>query len=606
MKRKYPIGAEIIGKKGVHFRVWCPSQKSVDLILIKGKESFAYSMKKEKGGYFSLLSPHAKKGTLYLFKVGEQLLADPASRHQPWGTDGPSCVIDTQFPWKDQTWKGLTMKGQSIYEIHIGTYTKEGTFPAAQKHLKEIATLGIKTILLMPLHTFPGRFGWGYDGVSLFAPMHTYGTPDEVKAFVNQAHQLGLGVILDVVYNHLGPENNQLVQFSKNYLSEDACDWGSRMNFDSLPVREYCLTNAIYWIEEYHFDGLRFDASSWLISKSGTPILTDFSKICKRGQKPVILIAENEPQNSNLLLSFKEGGNQFDGMLNDDFHHTAHVRLTGNREAYYTDYFGTPQEFISSLKYGFLYQGQYYHWQKQNRGVPHLQLKPESFVIFLDNHDQIANSIQGKRLHQLSDPGNYKAMVALLLLGPNIPMIFQGQEFSSSKPFHYFADHSQALNQKITRGRIKFLNQFPRMKNSESHQAIPLPSDIHTFERCKIDFKDRKDHEQTYRMFKDLLHLRNHDPVFKDIEQIDGSVLGPDSFLLRFFGIEEDRLLIINFGPDLHFDSCPDPLIAAGKKKKWKALWSSELAKYGGEGCPPFQSPKWKIAGHSAMVLKPA
>jgi len=563
-------------------------------------------MKKEKGGYFSLLVPHIQKGTLYRFKVGKNLLADPASRCQPNGIDGPSCVIDPRFPWTDRAWKGLKMKGQSIYEIHIGTFTKEGTFSAAGKQLKELAKLGITTLLIMPIHTFPGRFGWGYDGVNLFAPMHVYGSPNEIKSFVNKAHRLGLGVILDVVYNHLGPEKNQLIQFSKDYLSRGISEWGAKINFDCLPVRKYCLTNARYWIEEYHFDGLRFDASSWITSTISTPILSEFSKVCKQGKKSVILIAENERQDSNLLRSFKEGGHAFDGLFNEDFQHATHVRLTGDREGYYTDYLGTPQELISLIKYGYLYQGQHSQWQQRNLGLPNLNLKSESLIAFLENHDQVGNTAFGKRLHQLSDLGNYKALVCFLLLGPNTPMIFQGQEFHSSKPFLYFSEHSEATNKAILLGRIKTLSKFAKFRDQKTINSLPPPSEWTTFNQSKLDFNERKQNRQIFTLFKDLFRLRKKDPVFKHVQdiKIDGSVLGPDSFILRFFGENEDRLLMINLGPDQIFDPCPEPLLVAGTKKKWSLLWSSESARYGGKETPTLQASTWKLPGHSAIVLK--
>jgi maltooligosyltrehalose trehalohydrolase len=611
--RRYPIGAEIIPQQGVHFRVWAPDHKEVTLVLENhpGKSS-SFPMKPEKSGYFSLLVPDAKKGTLYRFKLGrsKQLMTDPASRFQPMGINGPSCVVDTKHHWTDQKWPGLQMKQQILYEIHIGTFTQEGTFKAAMKQLKELASLGITTLEIMPINEFPGKFGWGYDGTHLFAPTHLYGTPSDVKAFINKAHALGLGVILDVVYNHLGPEGSHMLHFSKDYLNKKLhTDWGKPVNFDSSPVREFFLANVRYWIEEYHFDGLRVDATPWFFSSTPVHILADLTKTAKEaaGKKDIIVIGENEPQDAKLLRPYKKGGYGFDALWNEDFHHTAHVRLTGKREAYYTDYLGSPQEFISAIKYGFLYQGQYYDWQKKTRGVPSLDLSPESLIVFLENHDQIANSGHGKRLHLITDPGNYKALICLFLLSRNTPMLFQGQEFYSERPFFYFADHSEAISERVYQGRIGSLAQFPRLATSEIRKLLPDPADPSSFSQCKLDFRDREKHASFYSLYKHLIKLRKTDAVFQKIQEIkiDGAILGVDSFLIRYFGGKDgDRLLIINFGDDHYFNPAPEPLLVAGIDLEWEIIWSSESPLYGGEGTPPINVPYWKILGHSAIVLK--
>lgn len=610
-KRHFPIGAEIISKKGVHFRVWAPDHKKVTL-QIENKKIREFPMNKGRNGYFSVFVKNVSAGTLYRFKLGndEKAYPDRASRFQPEGVEGPSCVVDPFFSWTDQGWKGITMNSQVIYEMHIGTFTKEGTFSAAEKELKNLVSLGITTIQVMPIHNFPGHFGWGYDGVNLFAPKQLYGKPKDVKAFVNKAHRLGIGVILDVVYNHLGPEGNYLTKFTKDYLNEKrTTDWGSPMNFDLKPSREFFLTNARYWIEEYHFDGLRIDAVPWIFSSTPTHVLAELSKVTRKaaGKRKIILIGEDEAQNVKHLKPFKKGGDHFDALGNEDFHHTAHVRLTGKREAYYTDYLGSPQEFISCIKYGFLYQGQYYDWQKKERGTPSLNLSPKSLVVFLENHDQVANSAFGMRLHQLSNPDNYITMTTLFLLTPNTPMLFQGQEFGSSKPFFYFADHSEKIGQDVFEGRIKSLAQFPRLATKEIIAVLPKPSDPQTFIKCKLDFSERETHKAIYSLHKDLLFLRKTDPVFQKMQslKIDGATLGSDSFLIRYFGKEKgDCLLIVNFGPDHHFNPAPEPLLVAGEELEWEILWSSASITYGGEGTPPINVPYWKILGHSAIVLK--
>lgn len=536
---------------------------------------------------------------------------DPASRSQPLGPGGPSCVVEASYPWTDKKWKGVTSKGHVVYEMHVGTFTEEGTFEAAQKELPRLQELGITLIEILPIAEFPGHFGWGYDGVNLFAPSHLYCSPKELKAFINKAHFLGIGVILDVVYNHLGPEGNHLLQFSRGYLNlKINTDWGSSVNFDIPETREFFLTNARYWIEEYHFDGLRIDATPSIHSTTPVHILEELSRTIKSagGKRNTIVIGENEPQNTKLLLPYDEGGYGFDMLWNDDFHHTAFVRLTGKREAYCSDYLGSPQEFISSVKYGFLYKGQYYSWQKQGRGIPYFGISPEQMVIFLENHDQAAN-LGGMRLHQKSDLGNYKALSALLLLSPNTPLIFQGQEFFSTSPFYYFADFAGALSKSIRTGRKKELSQFPRLATLESRKNLPDPDNPLTFINCKLNAKEKRENVMISTLFRDLIKLRKEDVIFKKMQSIhiDGAVLGIDCFLLRYFGEEDgDRLLIINFGPDFFFNPCPEPLLAPPMDGHFEILFSTESVTYGGQGTPPINTPTWKLLGHSAIVLKNA
>ena len=496
IKRKYPIGAEIF-PKGVHFRVWAPNHKKVDLVIEQEKTPILLPMRKEKEGYFSLFTDQAKEGTLYFYRLSgsHKYYADPASRYQPLGSEGPSCVMHTDFKWTDSAWNGVTPHNQIVYELHIGTFTEAGTYSAAAEHIEYLADLGITLIEIMPLNDFPGHFGWGYDGVNLYAPCHVYGTPDQLKAFINKAHQYGIGVLLDVVYNHLGPEGNQLTEFAHEYLSKKhATDWGQAINFDHPIAKEFFLTNAIYWVKEFHFDGLRIDATPWFFSSGPIHILQELTQVIKKagGRRKTLTIGENESQDTKLIRSYKEGGYGFDMLWNDDFHHSACVRLTGKREAYYFDYLGSPQEFISALKYGFLYQGQYYGWQKKPRGTPYFHTPYPAMVVFLENHDQIANSGQGTRLYQKSEPGNFRALTALFLLGPNTPMLFQGQEFHSSKPFLYFADHSPELSNLIHKGRKKELSQFPRLKTTEAKNSLPPPENPLTFVQCKLDHSERE------------------------------------------------------------------------------------------------------------------
>ena len=609
MQRRYPIGAEVGPGGGIHFRVWAPARESLDVVIENGP---ALPLTREPDGYFSGFVQEACPGDRY--RLGSW--PDPASRFQPDGPHGPSQVIDpTVFEWTDQGWKGAGLEGQILYEMHIGTFTNEGTWEAARHELPELAAAGITVVEIMPVADFPGRFGWGYDGVGQFAPVWLYGEPDDFRRFVNDAHTVGIGVILDVVYNHFGPDGNYLREFSPDYFTTRyENEWGDAINFDgpnSEPVREFFLTNAGYWIEEFHLDGLRLDATQQIFDASEEHILTAIAKRVRRvaGQRQTILVAENEPQHTKLVRSFSQGGYGLDALWNDDFHHSAMVAMTGRSEAYYTDYQGRPQEFISAAKYGYLFQGQRYKWQKQRRGTPAWGLRPAQFVTFVQNHDQVANTGRGDRLHKQTSPGRFKAMSALLLLSPGTPMLFQGQEFAASSPFYYFADHKTDLSKLIHEGRRKFLGQFRSLARPEMKGCFADPGNPSTFEHSKLDFRDRERNAQQYLLYKDLIRMRREDPVFRSQRPrgVDGAVLGPEAFILRFFGDDgDDRLLVVNFGIDLHLDPAPEPLLAPPEGKRWTILWSSEDPKYGGGGTfPPDSDENWRLPGQAAVVLVP-
>ncbi len=611
--RRYPVGAEIV-KGGTSFRVWAPARAKMEVVL----ESGTAKLERESGGYFSGIVPGVGAGFLYRFRLDDgEAFPDPAARFQPEGPHGPSQVIDpSAFRWTDSAWKGCSLEGQIIYEMHVGTFTREGTWEAARRELPELASLGVTVIEVMPVAEFPGRFGWGYDGVDFFAPTRLYGRPDEFRRFVDDAHRAGIGVILDVVYNHVGPDGNYLKAFSPFYFTERyENEWGEAINFDgenSGPVREFFLTNAAYWTEEFHLDGLRLDATQQIFDSSPKNIMTEIGEGVRqagRGRNTII-VAENESQDARLGRPAERGGYGLDGLWNDDFHHTAMVALTGRNEAYYTDYHGTPQEFISAVKYGFLFQGQRYTWQGKRRGSPALDLRPPQFVTFIQNHDQVANSGRGDRVHKQTSPGKLKAMTALLLLAPGTPMLFQGQEFAASSPFLFFADHHAELNRLVGEGRRKFMSQFRSLAGPEMRACFANPGDVSTFERSKLDLSERERHSEIYRLHKDLLRLRREDPVFRSQKpgSVDGAVLGSDAFVLRFFGQKgDDRLLLVNFGIDLHLDPAPEPLLAPPEGMRWKTIWSSEDPRYGGCGTfPPDTEDNWRIPGNAAVAMSPA
>lgn len=622
--RRLPIGAEVQAAGGVHFRVWAPKRRVVELVChLAGHAnehdaSWRTTMLPEADGYFSVWDDRATAGTLYSFRLdgGEKLYPDPASRFQPDGPEGPSQVVDpAAWTWTDNDWPGVSLRGQVIYEMHIGTFTPEGTWHAAACQLPELAATGITVIEVMPVADFSGQFGWGYDGVNMFAPSRLYGNPDDFRHFVACAHSHGIAVILDVVYNHFGPNGNYLPEFSSDYFTDKySNEWGEAINFDgenAASVREFFIANAGYWIDEFHLDGLRLDATQQIFDESPDHILAAISRKARQaaGARDIILVAENERQDTRLVAPPEKGGFDIDGIWNDDYHHSAVVALTGHSEAYYSDHAGKPQEFLSAIKWGFLYQGQYYSWQKARRGTPSLHLPPEAFITFMENHDQVANSVNGLRTSAKSSPGRHRAMTALLLLGPNTPMLFQGQEFAASSPFLYFADHEPKLAECVRAGRRLFLEQFPSLADPAAQHELADPAAISTFERCKLNFSERTKHAPIYAMHRDLLRLRREDAVISKPRPraVDGSVLSESALLLRFLAEDgDDRLLFVNFGRDTHLHIAPEPLLAPPAGKTWQVIWSSEDPRYGGAGTPPMEREDgWHILGEAAVVMAP-
>jgi maltooligosyltrehalose trehalohydrolase len=600
------------------FCVWAPKCKQIEVAVQDNNQFFP--LQKMENGYFVGEVP-LQPGTLYRYRIdGDKQFPDPCSRFQPEGPHGPSMIVDPyRYQWHDQEWKGVTMKGQVIYELHIGAFTAEGTFDAAAKELKELKRLGVTLIEVMPVAEFPGRWNLGYDGVDLFAPAHVYGDYDALKRFVDQAHCLGLGVILDVVYNHFGPDGNYTAQYSPYYLSEKyTTDWGDVINFDGIgskEVREFFISNACYWIQEFHLDGLRLDSTHDLYDEGVKHILAELSERTREVASPrqIILVAENEPQDIKLIRPYKEHGYGLDGVWNDDFHHAAIVALTGRSEAYYTDYKGTAQEFISLYKRAYLYQGQAYSWQGRARGTIVQSETAWSFIFYLQNHDQISNELRGERIHFLTDRARLRALTALLLLAPETPLIFMGQEFASSKPFLFFADHtSEVLIKNITEGRRKFLEQFPSFASAyhspEGHRFLPDVFSPNSFERSKLDFSEREKNADIYRMHYDLLRIRREDPTIsmQDRFAIDGAVLDTYVFAIRYFGERgNDRLLIVNLGRDFEYNPIPEPLLAPSHRGDWELMWSSDDPSYGGPGIiPANQESGWILSAQSAHLFR--
>jgi len=610
------IGAHVVDG-GVNFKVWAPERTALHLILVDSNRQHRRKIQitENKDGYFSVLVPEAEHGDLYFYQVDEdpQLYPDPASHFQPQGVHGPSQVVDhRRFHWTDGDWPGVKLRGQVLYELHIGAFTPEGTWGAATEKLPHLHNIGITVIELMPLADFPGDFGWGYDGVHFYAPTRLYGTPDEFRNFVNQAHRLGIGVILDVVYNHFGPCGNYTAVFSPYYHSQEhETEWGRAINYDGEncePVRNYVAGNAAYWIREFHLDGLRLDATQAVIDDSEEHIVAEVTRSARAaaGKRSIVLFTENEKQEAYQVKPPEVGGWGLDGTWNDDFHHSCRVAITGNMEGYYGDYSGSPQELISAIRLGYLYQGQWNDRQKRYRGTQSRDVSAPHFVHFLQNHDQVANSARSVRTHLLTTPGRHRAITTLLLLGPQTPMLFMGQEFSASSPFYYFADHEPELAMLVRTGRHLFLSQFRRIEAYHAGSRVPDPANPQTFADSRLDWDECTRNTRDVLLHRDLLRLRREDPVFscQDKTAIEGAVIGPEAFVLRWFDDDgDDRLAIFNLGRDIDFRGLAEPLIAPPQDRQWDILWSSEEPEYGGMGSPAFDDKNGHFPGHTAVVF---
>lgn len=615
VSRRLPIGAEVqSAARGTHVRVWAPEHAKVTLV-VAGPEPRELVLGREPDGYHAGFAPGLGAGARYRFRLGDDpaLYADPASRFQPEGPFGPSEIIDpAAFAWTDAEWRGIAPARHVLYELHVGTFTPEASWNAAAEALDYLADLGITTLEVMPVGDFAGRHGWGYDGVNWFAPFRGYGTPDDFRRFVDRAHARGLAVILDVVYNHFGPAGNYMFVWSPSYKTDQTNDWGDTLNFDragSAGMRELVIANAGYWIDEFHLDGLRLDATQTIHDRSPEHVITALARRAReagRGRH-IFLVGENEPQDAALLAP-PVG---LDALWNDDFHHTARVALTGVIDGYLHDYRGTPQELVSAIKRGFLYQGQLYPWQRNPRGTPTRGLSRRHFVQFLENHDQTANLGFGERLPSVTAPASLRAMTAVLLLSPELPMLFQGQELGARQPWRFFADHDEALHKPIREGRARFEAQFQRIATPESQAALSDPCAELTFRRCVLDPRERRRDNPYVRLHRDLLRLRRDDPAFTDerLEALDGAVLSDQVFALRYFQDDplRDRVVLVNLGPTFVQPIAPEPLLAPPTGTGWTLLWSSEDPRYGGHGTPtPFSRTRLAIPARAAIVLAPS
>jgi 1,4-alpha-glucan branching enzyme/maltooligosyltrehalose trehalohydrolase len=483
-----PFGARLQDGGGALFRLWAPAARQVELALETGSAPQLHPAQADAQGWWVCRIPHAGAGTLYRWRIdGDLLVPDPASRYNPEGPHGPSCLVDPgQFEW-DAGWSGRPWHDTVLYELHVGTFTPEGTFAAAAGRLQELADLGVTAIELMPVANFAGRFGWGYDGVLPYAPHHAYGTPDELKALVQQAHRLGLMVFLDVVYNHFGPEGNYLHAYAPAFFSKTkSSPWGAAINFDgpdSRAVRDFFVHNAMYWVQEYRFDGLRLDAVHAISDESPRHVLHELSDRVRTSTegRHVHLVLENEDNGHEHLAPTPMHG-FYDGQWNDDFHHVVHVAMTGETQRYYHDYgVGTMDLLARCFTHGMIFEAA---GRKEGGAREVVQPAPaqplSALVNFAHNHDQVGNRARGERLSELVPPEAAALPTLLALLTPAIPMLFFGEEWGAPEPFLYFADWEGELREAVRAGR-------KREFGHEHAEDLPDPCSSDTFDRSRPD-----------------------------------------------------------------------------------------------------------------------
>jgi maltooligosyltrehalose trehalohydrolase len=547
MRRRHPMpfGAECLDHGKVRFRLWAPKARRVDLCL-DNQEPRALS--RLENGWFERVTK-TPAGSRYQFQIDGQIkVPDPASRFQPSDIHGPSEVIDpADFDWQDEKWRGRPWEEAVIYELHVGTFTPEGTFAAAEQRLDYLANLGITAVELMPIADFPGARNWGYDGVLPFALDNCYGQPDDLKRLIQAAHRKGSMVFLDVVYNHFGPEGNYLRTYAPEFFTARHCTpWGDAINFDgpgSRTVRDFFIHNALYWLEEYHFDGLRFDAVHAIVDESKPDILTELAQTVREKfgiDSRIHLVLENDQNSAHYLAphgsrrdagATVEGGGQrnvaplYDAQWNDDIHHALHVLITGETDGYYCDYSEQPIRHLGRcLAEGFSYQGERScHRNNARRGEPSRDLPPTCFVSFLQNHDQVGNRAYGERILKVAEPKALKAALAILLLAPSPPLLFMGEEFGADTPFLFFCDFEGDLAKAVTEGRRSEFARFKKFSSPASRASIPDPNAESSFTSSKLDWRslDEPTHQSWHTFYHDLLALRR-DAIVPHLQNLRG------------------------------------------------------------------------------------
>ena len=546
-----PFGAEVV-PGGVRFRLWAPGAEQVDLLL----EKKVLQMEPSGDGWFERLEASAGPGTLYRYRIdGELEVPDPASRFQPQDVDGPSEVIDpAAFRWDDGDWRGRPWNEAVIYEAHVGCFTPGGTYRSMLEKIRHLKDLGVTALELMPLADFAGKRNWGYDGVLPYAPDSAYGRPEELRALVQAAHRAGLMVFLDVVYNHFGPKGNYLHRYAPQFFTErHKTPWGAAIDFSNRWVREYFIHNALYWLREYRFDGLRFDAVHAIVDESPEHVLFALSKRVKAEMPEKHLVLENDANQARYLQAYT-------AQWNDDSHHGYHVLATGESDGYYAAYADAPaKHFARCLAEGFAYQGEVSPFSNEPRGEPSRHLPPSAFVDFMQNHDQVGNRAMGERLSVLADERKLKALAAILLLAPSPPLLFMGEDWGCRQPFLFFCDFPGELGEAVRKGRREEFARFAAFRDRKARESIPDPLAEDTFRQCVLDWQQARGPWLAF--YRQLLELRAREIATRQFAAGTYDMLGKRAFRVRW-----DKLCLIA--------NCGDQAVRV-QAPAARALWSN-------------------------------
>jgi maltooligosyltrehalose trehalohydrolase len=595
-------------RTGVSFSVWVPRAKEVSVVVVSGATRTEHPLERRTGerGVFAADVPGVKAGDRYGFRIdGADPLPDPVSRSQPDGVHALSEVVDPHaFAWRDERWTGVALPDFVIYEMHVGTFTPEGTFAAAIARLPELVALGVTAIELMPVAEFPGRRNWGYDGVHLYAPHHAYGGPAGLKQLVNAAHAAGLGVVLDVVYNHVGPEGNYLDRFGPYFTDTYRTPWGRAVNYDgagSDAVRRWVHDNALYWITEYHVDALRLDAVQGIFDFGALQLLEELSdevhELGRRTGRKIQLMAESDLNDPRLVRPPDQGGYGMDAQWADDVHHTIHAAVTGERQGYYQDFQGVATV-ADVYREPFFYARRYAPHRDRTHGRSSAGVPRQRFIVCAQNHDQIGNRPMGDRLASLVAPERARLAAALVLLSPYVPLLFMGEEYGETNPFLYFVHHGDpALVQSVREGRKK---EFEAIGRSELQID---PQDEDTFRRSRLDWARRTTPEgaRMLRLYTDLLALRREEPALRPGASVAHVQGGADWCTVyrdmplqgdMFDSVRAQRALWYGFNLCGHPQDLPVPVEAT---QGWRLRLSTDAEGYGGSG----------LLVHSVPALEP-
>lgn len=568
------LGA-LCDEDGTRFRVWAPHAHTLRVLLDSGRD---LPMAAVGGGIYEAMAGDVGHGARYRIELDGDAFPDPASRYQPGGVHGPSMVVDPgRFTWSDDAWHGTEPTELVIYEIHVGTYTPEGTFDGLRKRLPYLRDLGVTALELMPVADFPGRWNWGYDHAALYAPSRAYGTPDALRRLVDEAHAQGLSVFLDVIYNHLGPDGAYIAAFAPMFTSRHETPWGQAINLDdrhARGVRNFFIGNALMWLTEYHLDGLRLDATHALVDESEPHFLRELNDAVDAitTGPDRIVIAEDHRNDNRLVRPPEEGGYGLDGVWADDFHHQIRNLTAGDDDGYYEDYADTTtQDLATTINQGWFYDGRLSKYSGKPRGTDPSAVAPAQCVICIQNHDQVGNRPTGRRLHHDIPADMYRAVSAILLFAPELPLLFMGQEWAASTPFLFFTDHDEPLGSQVSAGRKEEFKSFAGFKGE-----VPDPQDAETFERSRLKWEeqDEADHGRILDLYRDLLALRQR--LESDAH---ASSPGPSQLCIR----RGDTLLVTALEPGTV--KTAEPVSATSQ-----VVLHTNMKKYGGSDRSPFRS----------------